>query len=325
MQEKHILEYIKGHLSPEERQHINDWIRSDINNQKKFNLLKAKHVASSFNEVSGDDSNVYYKKFSEEVKVKKNFKHLMVASSFLLITFFFINYFSSSEINTKAPNSLNDIIDNNIVNTITTKGGKSEIILPDGSKVILNADSKLSYPKIFNDSIRHVNLIGEALFDIEHDSSRPFIVDANEIKIKVLGTTFNVKSYSKDKKIETTLISGKVELIKDEGVPVELTPSQKGIFYKNKNKILIEEVNSSNIIAWNEGKLIFKNTSMSEVALDLERKYNVKFIINSQKLLDYEYTGTFDNLTINEVLDLLAISSPIKYSIQDEKVTLEMN
>jgi len=327
MQEKQIIKFIKGELTVDERQKAIKWIRSSSENQAKFNLLKATHIGATFIDTSGDDSAIYYKRFTQKVKSKQGYKYISAIASLIVISIFLINYFDQpvekTEI-TEIPTT--DIIEKNIINTVTSKGVKSEVILPDGSKVILNADSKLTYPKKFSDSTRNVTLIGEAFFDIEHDSNRPFLVDANEIKIRVLGTTFNVKSYSKDEKIETTLVSGKVELIKDlDTTPLELAPSQKGVFYKSQNKLKIEEVNSSNIIAWKEGTLIFKNTSMSQVAIDLERKYNVNFIINSQKLLNYEYTGTFDNLSIIEVLDLLVISSPIKYVIKDEKVILEMN
>ncbi len=132
-----------------------------------------------------------------------------------------------------------------------------------------------------------------------------------------------MRSYEKDKKVETTLVTGKVELIKDKETPIVLAPSQKAVFYKKENKLEIEEVKSLEVVAWKEGKLIFKKTSLQEVVVDLERKYNVKININSQKLLNYEYTGTFDNLSIDEVLKLLTISSPIKYSIKNGKIILE--
>lgn len=325
MQERQILKFIKGELNEAEKQHVIDWIRNHSDNQKRYNILKATYIASSFNETSSNNSDVFYKKFNKKVRVKNNYKYVAIVASFVLISFFSFNYFNQTEVLNKTSDQLKELVDINIINTITSKGGNSNIILPDGSKVVLNADSKLSYPKIFNDSIRNVVLIGEAFFDIEHDSKRPFIVDANEIKIKVLGTTFNVKSYSKDEKIETTLVTGKVELIKDDETPVILAPSQKAVFYKTQNKLKIEEVNSSNVVAWRKGKLVFKNTSMKEVVIDLERKYNVKFIINSQKLLEYEYTGTFDNLSIDEVLELLIISSPISYTVKDEKINLDMN
>ncbi len=321
MQEKQIIKYIKGELNSSEEREVIEWIRSHADNQKKFTLLKAQHVASQLRTIPENDSQVYYKKFSKQVKTKKEYKYAATIFGAMLIAFLITYYMESPGVATKHATQ-NDQIEQ--FNTIISKEGNHKVTLPDGSSITLNVDSELVFPKKFSDSIREVTLTGEAFFEITHNDNKPFIVNANEIKIKVLGTSFNVKSYSKDEKIETTLVTGKVELIKDEETPVILAPSQKAVFFKSENKLKIEEVNSSNIIAWKDGKLIFSNTSMEDVIVDLERKYDVKFIINSPKLLAYEYTGTFDNLSIDEVLDLLVISSPIKHSLKDEKIVLDM-
>ena len=316
MQEKLLFKFIKGQLNPADKRKIYEWIRKHPDNQKNFNRLKAQYVASTFSEVSNDDSHIHYKKFSKEVRIQRKYKYVLSIASVNIISFFVFNHFETSNI------SNNKSLDTNLqdqYSTIISKEGNHEVTLPDGSKITLNVDSKLTFPKAFSDSLREVTLTGEAFFDITHNQKKPFIVNANKIKIKVLGTSFNVKSYNMDEKIETTLVTGKVELIKDKETPVILSPSQKAVFYKSQNKLKIEKVNSSNVIAWRDGKLIFNNTSMTDVVADLERKYNVKFIINSPKLLAYEYTGTFDNLTIDEVLGLLVISSPIKYSEKDGK------
>ncbi|MGM5470026.1 FecR family protein [Flavobacteriaceae bacterium LMO-SS05] len=323
MHDNQIIKYIKGELNFSDKKMVIDWIRSSPENQKKFSYLKAQFVASSLSEVSDPNSISHYKKFSKKVNIKWKYRFPAIAASALIVILITFSLNHNGGILVKSNHLADEIIADNMVTTITSKGVKSEVVLPDGSIVILNVDSKLTYPKTFNDDIRKVTLHGEAFFDVQHDAKRPFVVDVQEIRIKVLGTTFNVRSYSKDKKIETTLVSGKVELLKDNGTPVILAPSQKAVFYKLEHTLQIEEVNSSNIVAWKEGKLIFKNTSMSDVAIELERKYNKKIIINSNKLLNYEYTGTFDNLNINEVLELLAISSPIKYVIKDEKIILE--
>lgn len=320
MQEKQIKKFVKGELNSLEKREVIEWIRSHADNQKKFNLIKAKHVASKFKNITGNNSQVYYKKFSKKVEYGKNYKYTISAIAIVIVSFLVTYYFNSS---IGDQNKVQDMqVDQ--YSTIISKEGNHKVILPDGSTIILNVDSKLVFPKIFSDSLREVTLTGEAFFEIAHNADKPFIVNANEIKIKVLGTSFNVKSYSKDEKIETTLVTGKVELIKDKETPVILAPSQKAVFFKSEKKLKIEEVNSSNIIAWKDGKLIFNNTSMEDVIIDLERKYDVQFIINSPKLLAYEYTGTFDNLSIEEVLDLLVISSPIKHLLKDEKIVLDM-
>ena len=324
MQDRQIYRYIKGEGTFIERKNVVEWIRESPDNQKKFNILKAKYIGSTLKDVENNDNEVHYKKLNNRIKGKRKYIYSsLIALVFLLGAFFLGN--NNQEVVRKVYTNSPEINNyNDTLNTITSNSIEQEVILPDGSIITLNIDSKLIYPKKFNDTIREVTLIGEAFFDIKKDVNKPFIVNANELKIRVLGTSFNVKSYSEDNKIETTLVSGKVELIKDEETPIILAPSQKAVFNKTEKKMKIEEVNASDVIAWREGKLIFNKTTLQDVVIDLERKYHVQFIINSKSLLDYEYTGTFDNLKINEVIDLLIISSPIKYTIQNDKIILNM-
>ncbi|MCA9748711.1 MAG: FecR domain-containing protein, partial [Romboutsia sp.] len=209
---------------PEKREVLN-WIRNNQENQKKYNILKAKYVAAKLKDIEDVDVDVdvHFKKFNKKVRDKKKVNYISYSTAIVMIIALSIvfsnNYFGKSKetLKEKIPATIeNSLVDDSFIETVTSKGDNEEVILSDGSKIILNVDSKLIYPKKFNDSIREVTLIGEAFFDIERDVNKPFIVNANEIKIKVLGTSFNVKSYSKDEKIETTLVTGKVELIKDQ-------------------------------------------------------------------------------------------------------------
>ncbi len=324
MNKKQILKYLKNELDSLEKRDMIEWIRSSSENHKKFNILKAEYVASAFKEIPNNNNDFFFERFINRTKKRKLSKLLFVSAS-VVILFSFIWSFNFSDTTNESSPTISETSEktNPQFSFITLKGDNKEFYLPDGSKITLNVDSELTYPKEFNDSIREVSLIGEAFFDIKRNVNKPFIVNTSSIKIKVLGTSFNVKSYDTDKKVETTLVTGKVELIKDEETPIILAPSQKAVFHKKENTIKIEEVNAPDIIAWKTGKLIFNKTSLEEVVVDLERKYNVNININSQKLLNYEYTGTFDNLSIDEVLKLLTISSPIKYTIANDKILLE--
>ncbi|MCF7568530.1 DUF4974 domain-containing protein [Sabulilitoribacter arenilitoris] len=326
MNKKQLLRYLNGNMDSVEKRKTIEWIRKSPENHKVFNILKAEYIASTFKDVPNNNSDFFFERFKNIIKKRKLDKYLYAAASVFVLFLFLWN--ANNKPNNIVIQNNPQVVSKNIIpeeiNLITYRGDKKEIYLPDGSKIVLNAESELIYPKEFNDSIREVTLIGEAFFDIKRNVNKPFIVNTNSIKIKVLGTSFNVKSYDKDKKVETTLVTGKVELIKDKETPIVLAPSQKAVFYKKENKLEIEEVKSLEVVvAWKEGKLIFKKTSLQEVVIDLERKYNVKININSQKLLNYEYTGTFDNLSIDEVLKLLTISSPIKYTIKNGKIILE--
>jgi len=326
MHKKELLKYIKNELDSVEKRKTIEWVRQNPENHKKFNIIKAEYVASNFKDVkSHKNIDLFFERLIKGIKKRRLDKLIYLTASLVIMFSFLWDYENLNSLsNSTSPD--NPIEINGTDNTIsltTLRGDKKEVYLPDGSKITLNADSELTYPIEFNDSLREVTLIGEAFFDIKSNVNKPFIVHTNKIKVKVLGTSFNVKSYADDENIETTLVTGKVELIKDKETPIILAPSQKAVFHKKENTLEIEEVHSEDIVAWKTGKLIFKKTSLQEVVVDLERKYNVKININSLKLLDYEYTGTFDNLSIDEVLNLLTISSPIKYTIENEKINLE--
>lgn len=322
MTEKLLQKFIENNVNSYEKENIISWIEKSPENQKKYNLLKARYVANTLKKVREKQ---HQKVFNLPYKYnrKKLAPSLSIAASITLILGFLLFY----AINTDEKITPSEIVESNLseIIEITTKNNlHQEIKLPDGSIVFLNTGSQITYPKIFNDSIREVTLIGEAFFDVAHNKSKPFIVKTEEFNIKVLGTTFNVKSYPEDKQIETVLVTGKVELIRKEEKLVLLAPSQKAIFDKEKKKIKITPSTSEDATAWKIGKLVFKETPFQQVVIDIQRKYNKKIIINSPKLLDYKYTGTFDDVTIEEVIQLLTISSPITYTLETNKIILNM-
>ncbi|GAA3562192.1 FecR family protein [Snuella lapsa] len=328
MNKKQLVRYIKNDMDAIEKRKTIEWIRKHPDNHKKFNMVKAQYIVSTFKDIPNnpDSNSFFFERFKNSIKKRKPKRLFLYACASVIIMLSVLwnqgSFENSTETIVETPQQINSAHSDGSVHFTTKRGDRKEIYLPDGSKIVLNAESQLIYPKEFNDSLREVTLIGEAFFDIKRNIYKPFIVNSNNLKIKVLGTSFNVKSYDGDKKIETTLVTGKVELIKDEETPIVLAPSQKAVFYKKENKLEIEKVYSHDVVAWKDGRLIFNKTPLQDVVVDLERKYNVKININSQKLLDYEYTGTFDNLSINEVLKVLTISSPIKYAIENKEIKL---
>ncbi|MBP2833549.1 FecR domain-containing protein [Aquimarina sp. U1-2] len=321
MQEKTILQYIKGELSSSERASVLEWIRKDVRHQKIFNVTKAKYIASTINCFDKNDTKVAYESFYKRKNSKKKKKYYPIAAAAILLPLFTWYTFTGSLKNNFWTGTH---YQSSAIKTVTTQlGAHKTITLPDGSTVILNSNSDISYAKSFSDSLRIVQLSGEAFFDVKRDTTRPFIVRTDQLKIKVLGTSFNVKSYPVDKSVETTLVTGKVEVLrKANEIPIVLAPSQKAIFDKEKKDIRINEVNSENVVAWKKGKLTFDQTPLKQVVLDLQRKYNVEFVIESDALLKYKYTGEFDNLNLTEVLDFLKLSSSINYKIVKNKIML---
>ena len=227
-------------------------------------------------------------------------------------------------------------------------GSRTKVQLPDGSQVWVNSGSHLTYEGNFKGNTREVQLDGEAYFDVAKDASRPFIVHTSDIDIKVLGTSFNVKAYKTEATIEATLIHGSIEVINKSqpgSAKIMLKPHEKLVY----NKYLIKDIknpkadikpvaDSFSIIikplrkniadidivetAWVYNKLIFEDERFADLALKMERWYNVKISIENEKLKDYRISGTFVNETAEEAVKALQLLVPFSYSIKNNEVKI---
>ena len=201
-----------------------------------------------------------------------------------------------------------------------SKGQRAVYSLPDGTKVWLNSDSKLEYPKKFAKNIRRVKLTGEAYFDVVNNPKQPFIVETSLVSIKVLGTKFNVKSYPFEKTIETILESGSVSLEKintnDKANPLIIKPQQKATYIIDRQNFKLESVNSELLTSWRDGKLIFDNELIKEVIIKIERHYGLKVNLTNSRH-DDRITLTIKDETIEETLRLIQLTTPINFIIEN--------
>ena len=209
-----------------------------------------------------------------------------------------------------------------IVQEISTIFGmRSKFQLSDGTLVNLNSGSKLIFPTEFTGKTRNVELVGEAFFDVTPNPAKPFIVKTSEINVKVLGTAFDLQAYPGTNAISTTLVHGKIVLERESaGISkqlAELKPSDRAVFKIDEKVINISvEEDLDKFIAWKDGKLVFFNDPIENVAEKLGNWYNVTVKINNNELKRYRFTATFTDEPIEQVLDLLSKSSPIKYQIR---------
>lgn len=209
---------------------------------------------------------------------------------------------------------------------VSPVGQKSVVLLNDGTRVWLNAASTISYAKDFGvKGSRDVYLDGEAFFDVVHDAKRPFIVHTSSIQIKVLGTTFNVKSYSEEKTIETTLVQGKVRIEQRDvdGNAVDLQPNQQAVFDKTSRVINVREVEASLSGSWKEDRLVFDEESIDDVLLQLERWYNVKIHVADRGNLDCKLTASIEKESLEEVLKLIREIHDVTYVVSGRDVFIE--
>lgn len=153
------------------------------------------------------------------------------------------------------------------------QGGEYRLSLADGTEVWLNAESRLKFPTQFTGNKRTVELSGEAYFEVTGDTSRPFIIHTGGIEIKVLGTSFGIRSYQEEDAVLTTLVSGSVDVRSQNG-NVHLSPEHQAVFDKKTKNISIKQVNTELYVGWKDGKMIYNNCSLEDILRDLKRWYS---------------------------------------------------
>ncbi|MBS1664424.1 MAG: DUF4974 domain-containing protein [Bacteroidetes bacterium] len=218
-------------------------------------------------------------------------------------------------------------------------GGKSMLVLADGTKVWLNAGSRLIYPSSFVGKTREVELEGEAFFDVAQQTHQPFFVHTGKITVRVLGTRFDVKAYREDAQVSATLISGKIQVIlnEDPEKKILLSPNEKlTVANTNKEKGLTENELRYQVLslpqteheevvpetAWVEDKLIFNNEPFEEVVRQMERRYAVHIAFESEGLRRQHVSGIFEKESLQQALDILKMTTKFNYKIDSNQVKL---
>jgi transmembrane sensor len=208
-----------------------------------------------------------------------------------------------------------------IIEKVSTYGQRSSLILPDGSKVWLNGGSRIKYRNgLENNGLREVFLEGEAFFEVAKNKKKPFIVNTHGIKIKVLGTKFNVKSYQSDPTIETTLVEGSVS-INESKENIVLKPNEKAIFSKKKMNLELISVNPERDYAWKDGFLMVENESFGETIDKLERWYGVdlELIGGENCKMNFKISGE----TLIDVLENMKDALKITYKKVDNRFVIQ--
>lgn len=224
----------------------------------------------------------------------------------------------------------NQYIDNDISNKleynelITPKGRSYSIVLSDGSRIWLNAQSSIKYPVRFDKNERKVEISGEAFFNVKHDSLRPFIVETLDYDVKVLGTKFNVKAYSDEENSSTTLVSGSVIIPLKSGGEKRLSPGEQLNFSRTEKSVKVEEVDVELYTSWVDNNLRIEQMPLGEIFKILKRRYEISVYFVEDKLMDEQFSGKIplnDNLKI--VLDQMSKVSNVEFEYQKNLVVVK--
>ena len=303
--------YLAGETTAEEQVTLENWVKASEANKRlflewkhawqmaginamNFNIEKAKQIiADNF----ATEESVMLKIPREPATRKLNISWRIAAAVmiFAALGFLLFTMFGNNEQQLVASKSV-------VAGT-----------LADGSKITLNQNSTLVYPKKFDDDQRKVKLNGDAFFEVAKNPEKPFIIEAGETQIKVLGTSFYVDARPGQNQVEVTVKSGRVALIAPDQSQVILTAGQKGIFIKNEKDLYKEENPDENYLAWKTGLIRFENTELGQVAKVLNRTYGVHITLQNRALENCRITANFENQTLADIL--LIVSETLDISV----------
>ncbi|MFV0378075.1 MAG: FecR family protein [Mangrovibacterium sp.] len=326
MNEELLLKYILGQAENDEMRLVQEWISSSDENQNEFSRIRNIWILSGLeNEIDpvrkqvGIQQTLFKVKEQNRRKRVKELRLVWGRYAALLLLAIVISgvsgYFISGQKN----------MPNQGIEVIAAIGERSQVVLPDGSKVELNSGSTLRLEPSFGSKKRVVKLDGEAFFRIAHDASRPFVVKTSKLDVEVLGTVFNICSYSNEPGITTFLESGKVKIKTENGQQVLLKPLQTADFNKESGKIEVVDQGSDYLVDWTRGMLTMKEVTIESLSKKLERKFNVTICFGDEEVKTHRYTGSIRDEQLDTILEALRFSSDLNYIKQEGQVTLYSN
>ena len=211
--------------------------------------------------------------------------------------------------------------DNKNNELIIPKGGEYQVVLADGTKVWLNSASRLIYPQSFMGKERRVVLSGEAFFDVTHDAERPFVVETSRMNVKVLGTRFNVNDYDDNEEVSTTLVNGSVEIVSGDQQAFRLVPGEQA--YGKENELEKREVNVRLYTSWIDGKFLFNNTELEEIAKQISRWYDVEIFFSSESVKKVRFTGAIVKFKpLEDLVRMIESTSQVRFSVKGRTIVI---
>lgn len=211
--------------------------------------------------------------------------------------------------------------DNKNNELIIPKGGEYQVVLADGTKVWLNSASRLIYPQSFMGKERRVVLSGEAFFDVTHDAERPFVVETSRMNVKVLGTRFNVNDYDDNEEVSTMLVNGSVEIVSGDQQAFRLVPGEQA--YGKENELEKREVNVRLYTSWIDGKFLFNNTELEEIAKQISRWYDVEIFFSSESVKKVRFTGAIVKFKpLEDLVRMIESTSQVRFSVKGRTIVI---
>lgn len=337
MDENIIIRVIRGEASESENRAVLEWIKQSDENLKLFSELKMIWAISSAPDEEASEKQLLEFKSTTINRRWANINNRrfwfgFASAASVAMVILFAGLFSgklgvdnSAKILNSKTESLRTV---NQMYMYTDKGVKGKVVLPDGSTVWLNSDSKLVYPDNFTGDLREVEISGEAYFEVKKDSTKPMLVKTSKgFTIRVTGTTFSIKSYENDLVSKAILYNGSIELITNSGgdkeeVVLDLKPNDCATIAVD-GTTKITRIEKTTDIAWLKGEIIFEDTPMVEVLKVIERWYGKKFEVKDSSFYNYKLNASFKSESLVQILDIINLCTSVKYRIVEDKVIFQ--
>lgn len=319
MKENYIFkQFFLNSYPPEIESKVQKWIIKE-----KWTAEKNNAMSTIWDEIEIPPNNNTYKALErvkntirqiESKKKRLKIRRVLLGSAAVIIPVLLLlgGYFYSQDVK--------------MVEVLTSTNQQKQCTLSDGTTILLNSCSKVTYPSEFKDSVRVITLIGEAYFSVASDVTKPFIVKTKDLSVRVLGTQFNISAYPSDDRTITTLNSGKIQVdIQAERADSRyiLKPNQEIVFNKIDKSVLINTVTGKNI-GWKDGSLVFQDDTFNDIVNSIERRFGVTIEYDKQGFLNIPYTLKFvNNESLEDVLNILQdVVGGFEYKKENSKITL---
>lgn len=316
-----IIEYLEGSITPADKVKLEEWVGKSQSNQTYYYQQSEIWIAAQALSDRNGEAAQEFARFKRRIHWKKTFRIGIRISRYAAAVV--IGAGIAGAVLWSVPRE-NEIRQTQYRCIETTSGSRSRILLDDGTEVWLNASSKLTCDNLFSIKNRNISLEGEAYFHVTRNEVLPFVVDAGEVSIQVLGTKFNVRSYDNDAYIDVTLSEGKIALRKDSDETVyHLQPAQEAIYDKSAGKISIKPTDPAEKLSWIDGRFFFNEFTLMEISKRLERAFDVSFVFENDEKQQLTFYADFDHSeSLSGILDVLSSSGQFRYRIAHNVVII---
>lgn len=324
-----MAKYFVQECSDKERAELMSWVNENIENeilffetQKNWEILNFKN---NMKEVNVDSA---WEKLKDRIEkdqrqqvnlVKTKVFHM---SSFMKYAALGLLLIGLGIVTSKIYKSINS---HSLIEYYADNNSLSEVVLNDGTKVTLYSNSKIIYPKEFNSNVRSVKLEGEAFFDVTKNPDKPFVIEVQNTEVKVLGTSFNINANLPDNKVEVFVETGMVQVTRKNGkeesaiiLPGDIATVTRNSLKQNKN-------NDENIISWKTKQILFKEESLENVIIVLNKVYKANITCNDSELLNLRLNSTFRNQELKSVLSVISLALDVKIVEQNNEIAIVKN